>query len=217
AISTKWFFGNKKDEKGIVIEKKLRLVTQGHTQEEGIDYDEVFAPVARIEAIRFFLAYASFMGFMVYQMDVKGAFLYERIEEESANTLVDMEKTLVKDADGDDVDVHLYRYMIRSLMYLTASRPDIMYACKKQIMVATSTTEAEYVATGSCCGQVLWIQMLDYGLKNPPSKHLVFEEPELDKKELGKLEVGKPRIDKQEVEFDLTSSKDDSWYFLGCS
>ncbi|GKD53446.1 putative ribonuclease H-like domain-containing protein, partial [Tanacetum coccineum] len=53
-----------------------------HTQEEGIDYDEVFAPVARIEAIRLFLAYASFMGFMVYQMDVKSAFLYGRIEEE---------------------------------------------------------------------------------------------------------------------------------------
>ncbi|GJX83865.1 putative ribonuclease H-like domain-containing protein [Tanacetum coccineum] len=55
---------------------------KGHTQEEGIDYDEVFAPVARIEAIRLFLAYASFMGFMVYQMDVKSAFLYGRIEEE---------------------------------------------------------------------------------------------------------------------------------------
>nr|GEW48915.1 putative ribonuclease H-like domain-containing protein [Tanacetum cinerariifolium] len=54
----------------------------GHTQEEGIDYEEVFAPVARIEAIRLFLAYASFMGFMVYQMDVKSAFLYETIKEE---------------------------------------------------------------------------------------------------------------------------------------
>ncbi|GJT86462.1 putative ribonuclease H-like domain-containing protein [Tanacetum coccineum] len=59
-----------------------RLVAQGHTQEEGIDYDEVFAPVARIEAIRLFLAYASYMGFMVYQMDVKSAFLYGQIEEE---------------------------------------------------------------------------------------------------------------------------------------
>nr|GEY08093.1 hypothetical protein [Tanacetum cinerariifolium] len=61
---------------------KARLVTQGHTQEEGIDYEEVFALVARIEAIRLFLAYASFMGFMVYQMDVKSAFLYGTIEEE---------------------------------------------------------------------------------------------------------------------------------------
>ncbi|GJS89508.1 putative ribonuclease H-like domain-containing protein [Tanacetum coccineum] len=142
----------------------------GHTQEEGIDYDEVFAPVARIEAIRIFLAYASYMGFTVYQMDVKSAFLYGQIEEEelddiifgstkkelcdefeklmkdnqiycpcnvekfnfsdvkSASTPTDLEKPLVKDGDADDVDEHLYRSMIGSLMYLTASRPDIMFA-----------------------------------------------------------------------------------------
>nr|GEW42322.1 putative ribonuclease H-like domain-containing protein [Tanacetum cinerariifolium] len=73
---------NKKDERGIVIRNKARLVAQGHTQEEGIDYDEVFAPVARIKAIRIFLAYASFIGFIVYQMDVKSAFLYGTIDEE---------------------------------------------------------------------------------------------------------------------------------------
>nr|GEX74794.1 hypothetical protein [Tanacetum cinerariifolium] len=73
---------NKKDERGIVVRNKARLVAQGHTQEEGIDYDEVFAPVARIKAIRLFLAYASFMGFTVYQMDVKSAFLYGTIDEE---------------------------------------------------------------------------------------------------------------------------------------
>nr|GFA42325.1 putative ribonuclease H-like domain-containing protein [Tanacetum cinerariifolium] len=82
AIGTKWVFRNKKDERGIVVKNKARLVAQGHTQEEGIDYEEVFALVARIEAIRLFLAYASFMGFMVYQMDVKSAFLYETIKEE---------------------------------------------------------------------------------------------------------------------------------------
>ncbi|GKC13288.1 putative ribonuclease H-like domain-containing protein [Tanacetum coccineum] len=82
AIGTKWVFRNKKDERGIVIRNKARLVAQGYTQEEGIDYDEVFAPVARIEAIRLFLAYASFKDFVVYQMDVKSAFLYEKIEEE---------------------------------------------------------------------------------------------------------------------------------------
>ncbi|GJU31384.1 putative ribonuclease H-like domain-containing protein [Tanacetum coccineum] len=206
--------------------------------EEGIDYEEVFAPVARTKAIRLFLAYASFMGFLVYQMDVKSAFLYGTIEEEvyitqplgfkdpdhpdkvykiedrsdivyqeakgdillvqvyvddiifgstnkelcnafeklmrdkfqmssmgeltfflglqvtkkedgifishdkyiaeilkkfnytdvkSASTPVDLEKPLVKDGDADDADVHLYRSMIGSLMYLTASRPDIIY------------------------------------------------------------------------------------------
>nr|GFB08599.1 hypothetical protein [Tanacetum cinerariifolium] len=81
-IGTKWIYRNKKDERGIVVRNKARLVAQGHTQEEGIDYEEVFAPVARIEAIRLFLAYASFMGFPVYQMDVKSAFLYGTIKEE---------------------------------------------------------------------------------------------------------------------------------------
>ncbi|GKC59212.1 putative ribonuclease H-like domain-containing protein [Tanacetum coccineum] len=82
AIRIKWVFKNKKYERGIVIRNKARLVAQGHRQEEGIDYEEVFAPVARIEAIRLFLAYASFMGFLVYQMDVNIAFLYGTIEEE---------------------------------------------------------------------------------------------------------------------------------------
>ncbi|GJY04279.1 putative ribonuclease H-like domain-containing protein [Tanacetum coccineum] len=81
-IGTKWVLKNKRDERGIVIRNKARLVAQGHTQEEGIDYEEVFAPVARIEAIRLFLAYASYMGFTVYQMDVKSAFLYGTIDEE---------------------------------------------------------------------------------------------------------------------------------------
>nr|GEX44832.1 copia protein [Tanacetum cinerariifolium] len=91
------------DERGIVIRNKARLVAQGHTQEEGIDYDEVFAPVARIKAIRLFLAYASFKDFIVYQMDVKSAFLYGTIKEET--------------------------------------------------VVVNSTTEAEYVAASSYCGQ----------------------------------------------------------------
>ncbi|GKC03955.1 putative ribonuclease H-like domain-containing protein [Tanacetum coccineum] len=73
---------NKKDGMGNVIINKARVVAQGYTQEEKIDYDEVFAPVARIEAIRLFLAYASFKDFVVYQMDVKSAFLYGKIEEE---------------------------------------------------------------------------------------------------------------------------------------
>ncbi|GJU03017.1 uncharacterized mitochondrial protein-like protein, partial [Tanacetum coccineum] len=159
-----------------------------YTQEEGIDYDEVFAPVARIEAIRLFLAYASFKDFVVYQMDVKSAFLYGKIEKEVykslctefekmmhkkfqmssigeltfflglqvrqkedgifisqdkyvneilnkfgfsdvkiARTPMETQKALLKDADGEDVDKHLYRSMIGSLMYLTSSRPDIMF------------------------------------------------------------------------------------------
>nr|GEV88007.1 ribonuclease H-like domain-containing protein [Tanacetum cinerariifolium] len=81
AISSKWVFRNKLDERGIVIRNKARLVAQGHTQEEGIYYNEVFIPVAKIEAIRLFLSYALFKDFIVYQMDEKSAFLYGIIEE----------------------------------------------------------------------------------------------------------------------------------------
>nr|GEW35111.1 hypothetical protein [Tanacetum cinerariifolium] len=184
-IGTKWVLKNRKDERGIVIRNKARLVVQGYTQEKGINYEEVFAPVARIEAIRLFLAYALFMGFIVYEMDVKSAFLYGTIDEEvyvmqppgfqdpefldrvykvkkamyelhqaprawygtlefealmhdkfqmsamdvrSANTPMDKENPWGKDRPGKNVELHLYRSMIRSLMYLTASRPDIMFA-----------------------------------------------------------------------------------------
>ncbi|GJY04536.1 putative ribonuclease H-like domain-containing protein [Tanacetum coccineum] len=81
AVGTKWVYRNKKDERSIVIKNKVRLVAQGYTQEEEIDYDEVFSLVARIEAVRLFLAYASFKDFVVYQIDVKSAFLYERLQE----------------------------------------------------------------------------------------------------------------------------------------
>nr|GEU68356.1 hypothetical protein [Tanacetum cinerariifolium] len=228
AIGSKWVFRNKKDERGIMIRNKARLIAQGCTQEEKIDYDEVFALVARIEAIRLFLAYASFKDFVVYQMDVKSAFLYEKIEKEvyvcqppgfkdpdfsdkvykvekalyglhqaprawyetlstylldngfqrvdareildefygrtyillglqvkpledgifisqdkyvarilkkfrfiefkTASIPMETQKPLLKDEDGEEVDVHMYRSMIGSLMYLTSSRPDIMFA-----------------------------------------------------------------------------------------
>nr|GEV01478.1 putative ribonuclease H-like domain-containing protein [Tanacetum cinerariifolium] len=186
--------------------------------------------VAKIEAIRLFLAYDSFEYFVVYQMDVKSAFLYGKIEEEkddgifisqdkyvdeilkkfgfstvrTASTPMETLKPLMNDENAKDVDVHLYRSMIGLLMYLISSRPDIMFddspfnleaytdndyagasldkksitegcqflrsrliswQCKKQTVVANSTTEAEYVAASNCCRQVLWIQnqMLDYG------------------------------------------------------
>ncbi|GJU66388.1 putative ribonuclease H-like domain-containing protein [Tanacetum coccineum] len=237
-------FRNKKDERGIVIKNKARLVAQGYTQEEGINYDVFFAPVARIVAVRLFLAYASFKDFVVYHMDVKSAFLYGKIEEEvyvcqppgfedpdfldrvykvekalyglhqapkawyetlstylldngfqrgkidktlfikrdksdillvqvyvndiifgstrkkmcltvkqkedgifisqdkymneilnkfsfsdvkTAGTPMETQKALLKDAYGEDVNEHLYRSMIGSLMYLTSSKPDIMF------------------------------------------------------------------------------------------
>nr|GEX70833.1 copia protein [Tanacetum cinerariifolium] len=189
AIGFKWVLRNKKDERGIMIRNKARLVAQGYTQEEGIDYDEFFAPVARIEAIKLFLAYASFKDFMVYQTDVKSAFLYVKIEEE----VYVYQPPGFEDPNFPDrvYKVEKALSMIGSLMYLTSSKPDIMFAvcacaryqvnlkvshlhavkrifrssldrkstirgcqflgcrliswqCKKQTVVANSTTEAEY-------------------------------------------------------------------------
>ncbi|GJU33187.1 retrovirus-related pol polyprotein from transposon TNT 1-94, partial [Tanacetum coccineum] len=81
-IGSKWVFRNKRDETGIVIKNKARLVAQVYNQQEGIDYDETFAPVARLKAIRIFLAFATYMNFIVYQMDVKSAFLNGKLKEE---------------------------------------------------------------------------------------------------------------------------------------
>ncbi|GJU91352.1 putative ribonuclease H-like domain-containing protein [Tanacetum coccineum] len=353
-IGTRWVYRNKKDERGVVVRNKARLVAQGHRQEEGIDYDEVFAPVARLEAIRRVKSsqppgfvdpdhpkrvykvvkalyglhqaprawYATLSNFLekhgyrrgtidktlfikkdkkdiilvqIYVDDIifgstkkswsdefealmKGRFQMSAMGEltfflglqvkqshdgifisqdkyvaeilkkfdfesvKSAITPMETKAPLAQDEGGPDVDLHLYRSMIGCLMYLTASRPDIMYAvcacsrfqvtpkvshlyavkrifkyikgkpklglwyprespldlvaysdsdyaaanldrksttggcqflgrrliswqCKKQTIVATSTTEAEYVAAASCCGQVLWLQnqLLDYG------------------------------------------------------
>ncbi|GKC45148.1 synaptobrevin, longin-like domain protein, partial [Tanacetum coccineum] len=106
---------------------KLVPLPEGKTA-IGIDYDEVFAPVARIEAIRLFLAFASYMGFMVYQMDVKSAFLYGEIDEE----------VYVTQPKGFEDPFH----------------PKLVYRCKKQTIVATSSTEAEYVVAANCCGQI---------------------------------------------------------------
>ncbi|GJV29328.1 putative ribonuclease H-like domain-containing protein [Tanacetum coccineum] len=204
AIGTKWVYGNKKDERGIVIKNKARLVAQGYTQEKGIDYDEVFAPVSRIEAISLYETLSTYLldnGFQRGKIDktlfirrVKGDILLVQVyvddiifgstkkslctefekmthkkfqissmgeltfflglqvkqkddgifishdkhvteilkkigftDVKTASTPMETHKPLLKDADGEDVDEHLYRSMIRSLMYLTSLRPDIMF------------------------------------------------------------------------------------------
>ncbi|KAI3770985.1 hypothetical protein L6452_02134 [Arctium lappa] len=81
-IGTKWVFKNKKDEDCIVVINKARLIAKGYRQEEGIGYDETYAPVARIEAIRMFVAYTAHRNFTIYQMDVKTAFLNGILKEE---------------------------------------------------------------------------------------------------------------------------------------
>ncbi|KAI3754743.1 hypothetical protein L1987_54533 [Smallanthus sonchifolius] len=81
-IGTRWVFKCKMDDRHVVVKNKARLVVQGFYQQEGLDYNEVYSPVARIEAIRLFLAYATYVGFKVYQLDVKSAFLYGKVHEE---------------------------------------------------------------------------------------------------------------------------------------
>ncbi|KAL8124254.1 hypothetical protein AgCh_012047 [Apium graveolens] len=81
-VGTKWVFRNKTDSDRIITRNKARLVAKGYSQQEGIDYDETFAPVARLEAIRIFFAYAAHKKFTVFQMDVKSAFLNGELEDE---------------------------------------------------------------------------------------------------------------------------------------
>ncbi|GJY96808.1 putative ribonuclease H-like domain-containing protein [Tanacetum coccineum] len=136
------------------LDNNARLVAQGLRQEE-CDYDEVFAPVARIEAIRLFLAFASFMGFTVYQMDVKSAFLYGNITEEVyVKRLVLMilhiqtrrgaiDKTLFLRRSRRDIML-VTRSMIGLSLYLTASRPDIMFAVCLCVSVFQVTPKSDY-------------------------------------------------------------------------
>nr|GEW70698.1 hypothetical protein [Tanacetum cinerariifolium] len=127
----------KTDEFGRVLKNKARLVAQGFKQEEGIDLEESFTPVARIKAIRIFLANAAHKNMMIFQMDVKAAFLNGELKEgiyvSQPEGFVDQDTPMVKkikldkNLQGKPVDATLYRGMIGSLMYLTSSRPDLIY------------------------------------------------------------------------------------------
>ena len=97
---SKWIFKNKSDKHGTVIRNKSKLVAQGYTQVEGIDFDETFVPVARLESIRILLAQASHLNFKLYQMDVKSAFLNGMFQEE---VYVEQPKGFVDPHRPDDV------------------------------------------------------------------------------------------------------------------
>nr|GEW39420.1 hypothetical protein [Tanacetum cinerariifolium] len=167
AIRTKWVFRNKKDQRGFVVRNKARLVAQGHRQEEGIDYDEVFAVAARIER-RFMLANP--LGFVdpefpnkVYKVEkaLYGLHQAPRACVKSASTPMKTHKPLSKDANEIVVDVHLYSdYAGASLnrksttggCQFLGSRL-ISWKCKKQTIMVNSTIKAEYIATFNYCGQ----------------------------------------------------------------
>nr|GEX71011.1 hypothetical protein [Tanacetum cinerariifolium] len=123
-IGTKWVLKNKKDERGIVIRNKARLVAQGHTQEEGIDYDEDLEFPARVYKVEKAM-YGLHQAPRAWYGDILKKFRYSNVRP--ANTPMDKENPWGKDGTGKDVDLRHYRSMIGSLMYLTASRPDIMF------------------------------------------------------------------------------------------
>ncbi|GKE94830.1 retrovirus-related pol polyprotein from transposon TNT 1-94, partial [Tanacetum coccineum] len=137
---------NKRDETGIVIKNKARLVAQGYNQQEGIDYDETFAPVARLEAIRIFLAFATYMNFIIYQMDVKSAFLngsakkYD-INGSSVKTPMVPPNNLGPDLNGKSVNP--------KESHLIAVKRIFRY------LKAMSSAEAEYVAATGFCANIL--------------------------------------------------------------
>ncbi|GJR47924.1 retrovirus-related pol polyprotein from transposon TNT 1-94 [Tanacetum coccineum] len=139
-IALKWIWKNKCDAENIVVRNKTRLVAKGYKQEEGIDFEESFAPVARLEAVRMFIAYVAHKNITIFQMDVKTAFLNGPLKEEvyllkkhgldecvSMSTPMATER-LDADLQGTPTDQTTYRRMIGGLMYLTASRPDIAFA-----------------------------------------------------------------------------------------
>ncbi|GJT66183.1 putative ribonuclease H-like domain-containing protein [Tanacetum coccineum] len=167
---------------GSSCQEQSKAGSSSHNQEDGLTYEEVFfAPVARLEAIRLFLAFASYMGFIVYQMDVKSAFLYGTIEEEvyvsQPPGFVDPDhpKKVYKVPKGvpslcsqEDFQVHQGKTKARLMevnnwWLLILGRSLISCECKKQTIVATSTTEAEYVAAASCCGQTATARTLADG------------------------------------------------------
>nr|GEV32586.1 retrovirus-related Pol polyprotein from transposon TNT 1-94 [Tanacetum cinerariifolium] len=149
-INMKWLWKNKRDKENTVIRNKSRLVAKGYAQKEGVDFEESFTPVAWLEAVPLFIAYAAHKSFTVYQMDVKTTFLYGPLKEEVyinqpdgfvdpyhpdkvyrlKKALYGLNKLQGHDADlsGTPVDQMKYRSMVGALMYLTASRPDIVHA-----------------------------------------------------------------------------------------
>nr|GEX97796.1 copia protein [Tanacetum cinerariifolium] len=158
-IGTKWVFRNKLEENGIVSQNKARLVAEGYNQQEGIDYDETYAPVARLESIRILLAYACALDFKLFQMDVQSAFLNGFINEEGTG----IETVVYADSDhaGDYVDQKSTSGICTFVGCCLTS-----WFSKKQTALAISTTEVEYVSARKACQQALWMKqaIIDYDI-----------------------------------------------------
>nr|GEW45810.1 integrase, catalytic region, zinc finger, CCHC-type, peptidase aspartic, catalytic [Tanacetum cinerariifolium] len=139
-IALKWIYKVKLDEYGDVLKNKARLVAKGYRQEEGIDFEESFASVACIEAIRIFIANAASKNMTIYQMDVKIAFLNDELKEEDTRRSTSGSAQFL----GDKL---------------------VSWSSKKQKSIVISTTEAEYIAMSGCYAQILWMrsQLTDYG------------------------------------------------------
>ncbi|GJU98042.1 putative ribonuclease H-like domain-containing protein [Tanacetum coccineum] len=231
-IGTKWVFRNKRDKRSIIRKNKARLVAQGFRHEEGIDYDEVFAPVTRIEAIRLFLDFASYMGFTVYQMDVKSAFLYGTIGEEvyvhQPPGFVDPTHPnkvykVIKSLYGLHQAPRAWYETLSSFLLENGFRRDsdyggasldrksttggcqlfgrrlISWQCKKQTIVANSTTEAEYVAVANYCG-TKHIEIRFHFIRDCYEKRLI---------EVVKIHTDNNVADLLTKRFDVTSKKKD--------
>nr|GEW95428.1 retrovirus-related Pol polyprotein from transposon TNT 1-94 [Tanacetum cinerariifolium] len=157
-LPREWLWKNKRDEENTIIRNKSRLVAKGYAQKEGIDFEESFAPVARLEAVRLFIAYAAYKSFTVYQMDVKTTFLYGPLKEE----------VYVNQPDGFVDPYHPDKvYRLKKALYGLKQAPRAWYDELSTFLdcPSMSSAEAEYVSLSACCAQVLWMrtQLTNYG------------------------------------------------------
>jgi hypothetical protein len=125
-VGTKWVFHNKQDEHGVVIRNKTRLVAKGYSQVEGLDFDETFTTVARLESIRMLLAYAIHHGFKLYQMDVKSAFLNGPIKEE---LYVEQPPSF----ESEKYSNHIYK--LYKALYGLKQAPRAWYECLRDFLI----------------------------------------------------------------------------------
>ncbi|KAK8957495.1 hypothetical protein KSP39_PZI000003 [Platanthera zijinensis] len=152
-IGTKWVYRNKMDEDGIIVKNKARLVAKGYRQEEGIDFDQTYTPVARLEAIRLFLAYAALKGFTVYQMDVKSAFLNGDIKEE---VYVEQPPSFV------DPTFPNYVYLLQKALYGLKQAPRAWYETLSTFLLENKFTRGKIDKTlflREIKGKILLVQI----------------------------------------------------------